>query len=105
VTDEKALAEEREKVRLEYENEMKKMREQYLAEQDHKTKLQLDMEKLKQQYEEQLDRINKQVHSLIKYNMYLMLIHSIEFRIFQSMWDLQQTIPRYSFLFNFLVWH
>jgi ribosome recycling factor len=66
VTDEKALAEEREKVRQEYENEMKKMREQYLAEQDHKTKLQLDMEKLKQQYEEQLERINKQVQSLIK---------------------------------------
>jgi ribosome recycling factor len=61
VTDEKALAEEREKVRQEYENEMKKMREQHQAEQDHKTKLQLDMEKLKQQYEEQLERINKQV--------------------------------------------
>jgi kinesin family protein 3/17 len=60
VTDEKALAEEREKVRQEYENEMKKMREQYRAEQDHKTKLQLDMEKLKQQYEGQLERINKQ---------------------------------------------
>jgi hypothetical protein len=40
---------------------MKKMREQYRAEQDHKTELQLDMEKLKQQYEEQLERINKQV--------------------------------------------
>jgi biopolymer transport protein ExbB/TolQ len=64
VTDEKALAEEREKVRQEYENEMKKMREQYLAEQDHKTKLQLDMEKLKQQYEEHLERINKQVQTL-----------------------------------------
>ncbi|PNF34169.1 Osmotic avoidance abnormal protein 3 [Cryptotermes secundus] len=62
MTDEKVLAEEREKVRLEYENEMKKMREQYLAEQDHKTKLQLDMDKLKRQYEEELERINKQVH-------------------------------------------
>lgn len=61
MTDVKALAEEREKVRQEYENDMKKMREQYRAEQDHKTKLQLDMEKLKQQYEEQLERINKQV--------------------------------------------
>lgn len=61
MTDEKVLAEEREKVRLEYENEMKKMREQYLAEQDHKTKLQLDMDKLKRQYEEELERINKQV--------------------------------------------
>jgi len=65
VTDEKALSEEHEKVRQEYESEMKKMREQYLAEQDHKTKLQLDMEKLKQQYEEQIERINKQVKSLI----------------------------------------
>ncbi|XP_069692798.1 osmotic avoidance abnormal protein 3-like isoform X2 [Periplaneta americana] len=63
VTDERTLAEEREKVRQEYESEMKKMREQYLAEQDHKTKLQLDMEKLKRQYEEQLARINKQATS------------------------------------------
>ncbi|XP_021926304.1 osmotic avoidance abnormal protein 3-like [Zootermopsis nevadensis] len=60
VTNEKAMTEEREKVRQEYESEMKKMREQYLAEQDHKAKLQSDMERLKQQYEQQLERINKE---------------------------------------------
>ncbi|KAJ9583289.1 hypothetical protein L9F63_022372, partial [Diploptera punctata] len=64
VTDEKALAEERDKIRQEYEQEMKKVREQYLAEQDHKTKLQLDMERLKEQYEEQLARINKQNNNI-----------------------------------------
>lgn len=63
VTNEKAMTEEREKVRQEYESEMKKMREQYLAEQDHKAKLQSDMERLKQQYEQQLERINKEVQS------------------------------------------
>ena len=66
VRDDQALAEEREKIRQEYEQEMKKVHEQYLAEQDHKTKLQLDMEKLKQQYEEQLARLNREVILLYK---------------------------------------
>ena len=60
-TDETAFSEERDKIRQEYEQEMKKMREQYLAEQNHKAKLQSDREKLKKQYEEQLARLNKRV--------------------------------------------
>ena len=56
--DERILAEAREKVRLEYEAEMAKLREEYAAEQHSKTQLQGDLERLRVQYKTQMTSLN-----------------------------------------------
>ncbi|XP_066978670.1 osmotic avoidance abnormal protein 3-like [Macrobrachium rosenbergii] len=55
--DEAALEQEREKVRLEYEEKMKTMREEMQAEQQNNALLQANMDNLKKQYEEELAKV------------------------------------------------
>ena len=62
--DEKALEQEREKVRLEFEEEMRKMKEDMEAERESNVLLQANMDKLKEQYEKELDDVNKKIQEV-----------------------------------------
>nr|CAD7395690.1 unnamed protein product [Timema cristinae] len=63
LTDERLVAHEREKVRMEYEHEMSRLREEYEREQNSKCQLQTDLQALKKHYEEEMARINSQPRS------------------------------------------
>lgn len=55
--DESVLAEERDKVRREYEQKMIKMKEDMVAEQQNNALLQANMENLKKQYQSEINQI------------------------------------------------
>ncbi|XP_068204357.1 osmotic avoidance abnormal protein 3-like isoform X3 [Palaemon carinicauda] len=57
--DETTLEQEREKVRLEYEEKMRQMREEMQAEQQNNAALQTHMDNLKKQYEEELVKVTE----------------------------------------------
>jgi len=59
--EEELVERERAKVRAEFEKEMARLREEKRAEEVGRAQLQGDLSKLKQQYEEQIARINEQV--------------------------------------------
>ena len=56
---EEILEAERQRVRSEYEQEMKEMREKYKSEQQSKAKIQAEVEEMKRQYEEKLKDLNE----------------------------------------------
>eukprot|EP00090_Calanus_glacialis_P013510 TRINITY_DN22193_c0_g1_i2.p1 TRINITY_DN22193_c0_g1~~TRINITY_DN22193_c0_g1_i2.p1 ORF type:complete len:890 (-),score=194.71 TRINITY_DN22193_c0_g1_i2:567-3236(-) len=58
VPNEEILEAERQRVRSEYEQEMKEMREKYKSEQQSKAKIQAEVEEMKRQYEEKLQEVN-----------------------------------------------
>jgi len=58
VPNEEILEAERQRVRSEYEQEMKEMREKYKSEQQSKAKIQAEVEEMKRQYEEKLKEVN-----------------------------------------------
>ena len=58
VPNEEILEAERQRVRSEYEHEMKEMREKYKSEQQSKAKIQAEVEEMKRQYEEKLKEVN-----------------------------------------------
>ncbi|XP_076028547.1 osmotic avoidance abnormal protein 3-like [Oratosquilla oratoria] len=57
--DETALEKEREKVRSEYEDQMKKMREEMAKEQANNALLQKNMDQLRKQYQDELHKVNE----------------------------------------------
>ena len=58
VPNEEILEAERQRVRSEYEQEMKEMREKYKTEQQSKAKMQAEVEEMKRQYDEKLKELN-----------------------------------------------
>lgn len=59
--DENALELERQKVRHEYEEKMRKMKEDMEAERENNAQLQANMNQLKAKYEEELQQVNSKI--------------------------------------------